>query len=90
MYVVRDNLEELLLKLKWDGDLQYQRMIVVTENINHLKPLAPFLNQLSIRVVTDQDLLTAPFAEMFYQWDGMGWIKDQTLQQQATGCFVRL
>jgi len=69
VYVVRDRVEELMLQLKWDEGLNHKWLLVVTENLNHLKPLTPFLGQLSIRAVTDRDLLNEPFASLFHQWE---------------------
>lgn len=81
VYVARDSVEELTLQLKWDGGLGRKRILVVAENLNYLKPLAPFLGRMSVRAVTDRDLLEERFENMFHRWDGSGWARDEALQK---------
>ncbi|MDQ0341156.1 hypothetical protein J2S00_004000 [Caldalkalibacillus uzonensis] len=54
--MARDDVYDLMLYLKWNKNPE-QRIIVVTEKLEHLSPLDPFLSDLRIRATTDEDLM---------------------------------
>lgn len=73
VYVVRGDMQDLLINLKWHSFTE--RMIVVTESLNHLQPLNAFAPDLKIRITTDVDL-PGDLRTLFYRWEGTGWVKE--------------
>src|SRR5690625_1159580 len=72
VYVVRGDIQDLLLHLKWQAS--NERLIIVTESLNHLQPLNVYAKDLKARVTTDDDLL-GDFNDMFYKWN-QGWKRE--------------
>lgn len=56
IYVSRGSVEDLMMYLKWKSFSD--RIIIVTENMNHLKPIEVFIQSknLKVRAVTDEGL----------------------------------
>lgn len=80
VYVVRGEVQDLLMYLKWHTFTE--RMIVITESLNHLQPLNAFASELKVRVTTDQDLRD-DLQTLFYHWGGC-WVKeDQQIVKAA-------
>ena len=79
VYVVRGDMNDLLMHLKWETSSK--RMIIITESINHLQPLNIYANDLHVRVTTDKDLGES-FQKMFYKWDN-GWVKESAERKQS-------
>ncbi|MFS0689003.1 hypothetical protein AB1K89_07165 [Sporosarcina sp. 179-K 8C2 HS] len=57
VYVVRGEINDLLMYFKWNGKHFDERLIVITESIKHLQPIKPIANTLKMRVTVDGDLL---------------------------------
>lgn len=55
VYVVRGDVNELLLYLKWNNF--NERLIIVTESLTHLEQLKPFLHNIKLRVILDSSIL---------------------------------
>ncbi|MFD1362752.1 hypothetical protein [Lentibacillus salinarum] len=72
VYVVRGDIQDLLMQLKWKPFTE--RMLIVTESLNHLQPLNIYAPDIKARVTTDEDL-QGDFKDLFYKWDG-GWVKE--------------
>lgn len=84
VFVARDDVYDLLLYMKWNQNPD-QRIIIVTEKLEHLSPLNPFLNDVKIRVTTDEDLLNEEsIDQMFYEWDAGDnvWVKNESIYQK--------
>ncbi|MBO1913269.1 hypothetical protein J4G37_51725, partial [Microvirga sp. 3-52] len=56
VYVVRGDVNDLLMYLKWSGKHFNERLIIITESIKHLQPLKISAETLKVRVALDQDL----------------------------------
>lgn len=56
VYVVRGDVSDLLMYLKWKGEKFKERLIIVTESIRHLEPLKVIAEILKVRVVLDVNL----------------------------------
>jgi hypothetical protein len=54
VYVTRGNSEDLMMFLKWKSFSE--RIIIITETLNYLKPVEAFIQGLKVRVITDQEL----------------------------------
>jgi hypothetical protein len=78
--VIRDNIHDLLLKLKW-GNLR-DKFVIVTESLDMLCPLEPHLSGRAVRVTTDHEIIHSSIADMFYEWDADNrkWGKDLSLK----------
>ncbi|CAI8950454.1 putative Tudor domain-containing protein [Brevibacillus sp. IT-7CA2] len=72
--VVRGNVEKWEQFLKWE--YANEKIILVAEQLSFIKPLEGYLQDKMIRVTTDIDLKDTPTDELFYQWDGVKWVKD--------------
>ncbi|MCM3711044.1 hypothetical protein [Sporosarcina luteola] len=74
VYVVRGEVNELLMYLKWSGKHFDERLIVITESIRHLQPLKPIVDTLKMRVTVDVDLLKdiEELQDLFYFVDDNG------------------
>ncbi|WP_252502739.1 hypothetical protein [Sporosarcina sp. Marseille-Q4943] len=74
VYVVRGEVNDLLMYLKWSGKHFDERLIVVTESIRHLHPLRPIADTLKMRITIDVDLLKNidDFQNLFYFVDEDG------------------
>jgi hypothetical protein len=72
VYAVRGDLQDLLMYLKWKPFPE--RILVITESLNHLDPLNAYAPDLKIRAITDADL-KGSFQDLFYMWDD-GWKKE--------------
>lgn len=85
VYVVRGDMTDLLMHLKWNRFAE--RLIIVTESLNHLQPLNVYASDLKIRVTTDDDL-RGDFQNLFYFWDGNDndWVKEnRRIAHMTTG-----
>lgn len=56
VYVVRGDINDLLMYLKWSGKHFTERLIIITESIRHLQPLKVTAETLKVRVAVDADL----------------------------------
>ena len=56
VYVVRGDVNDLLMYLKWSGKHFNERLIIITESIRHLQPLKVTAETLKVRVAVDADL----------------------------------
>lgn len=56
VYVVRGDVDDLLMYLKWSGKHFNERLIIITELIRHLQPLKVTAETLKVRVAVDVDL----------------------------------
>lgn len=74
IYITRGKVDDLLMHIKWEDKI-HGKVIIVTDNLNYLKPLEGFIDKLNVRITTDQDLLHSPLSEMFYQWKDGQWSK---------------
>ena len=70
VYVVRGEVNDLLMYLKWRGQHFDERLIVITESIRHLQLLKSIADTLKVRVTVDVDLLndTKNFRIFFILW----------------------
>lgn len=77
VYVVRGDVSDLPMYLKWKGKQFDGRLIVVTESIRHLQPLNLILENLKLRVAIDVDLKggTKDHHKLFYFIDETGELK---------------
>jgi len=55
-YVLRGDVNDLLLYLKWKGKSFNERLIIVTESLLHLRPLKVVAETLKLRVALDMNL----------------------------------
>lgn len=74
VYVVRGEVNDLLMYLKWSGKYFDERLIVITESIRHLQPLKTIADTLKMRVTVDVDLLKdiEDLHNLFYLLDENG------------------
>lgn len=56
VYVVRGDVNDLLMYLKWNGKHFNERLIIITESIRHLQLLKVTAETLKLRVAVDVDL----------------------------------
>ena len=56
IYVVRGDVNDLLMYLKWDGKNFNERLILITESLRYLQPLIVNLKKSKTRVITDINL----------------------------------
>jgi len=56
VYVVRGDVSDLLMYLKWKVNHFNERLIIVTESIQHLKPLKVIPRELKLRGIIDLEL----------------------------------
>ena len=57
VYVVRGEVNDLLMYFKWSGKKFNERLIIITESIRHLQPFKEIAETLKVRVAVDVDLL---------------------------------
>lgn len=78
VYVVRGDINEFLMYLKWRESSFNKRMIVIAESLRHLESLKPSLEPFKIRLVLDQDLAkeTEELQNYFYYLDKGEFIQD--------------
>jgi len=74
VYVVRGDLRDLLMYLKWSGKYFNERIILITESIRHLQPIVLISKKLKLRVAVDVDLSgnTKVHQKLFYFMDETG------------------
>jgi len=74
VYVVRGDVNDLLMYLKWNGKNFNERLIIVAESIKHLQPLKVSAATLKIRVALDVDLRDEikDLQKLFYFLDESG------------------
>lgn len=56
VYVVRGDVSDLLMYLKWRRKNFNDRIIIITESIRHLQPLKLIIENFKLRVTVDKDL----------------------------------
>lgn len=66
--VVKNNTQEIQNEWRFIKPNPNKRMIVLTENLNWLKPINEFLIPCKVRVALESDL-DVPIEQMFYHWD---------------------
>lgn len=74
VYVVRGDVNDLLMYLKWNGKNFNERLIIVAESIKHLHPLKVSAATLKLRVALDVDLRDEikDLQKLFYFLDESG------------------
>lgn len=74
VYVVRGNVNDLLMYLKWNGKHFNERLIIIAESIKHLQPLKVSVATLKLRIVLDEDLQdeVKDLQKLFYFLDESG------------------
>jgi len=74
VYVVRGNMSDLLMFLKWRGEQHNERFIIITESFHHLRPLVMINKKLKLRIALDFDLQneTVSIQDIFYLFNGSG------------------
>lgn len=73
VYVLRGDMQDLLMHLKWHPF--NERLLIVTESLNHLQPFNLYAPSLKVRVTTDDDL-KGNFQHLFYSWHEKEWVKE--------------
>lgn len=75
VYVTRGKVDDLMMFLKWRSFSE--RIIIVTESFNFLKPLEVFIksSQLKIRATTDEHLKLRE--ALFYRFSGDKWVLEK-------------
>lgn len=79
VYVVRGDINDFLMYMKWKGDGFNERVIVIAEEIRHLELLKHALLPLKARVTLDSDLLSEVehVQNIFYFLKDGDFVKDQ-------------
>ncbi|MCZ2260645.1 hypothetical protein [Sporosarcina sp. G11-34] len=74
VYVVRGDVNDLLMYLKWNGKHFNERLILITESIQHLEWPKVSAEKLKLRVALDMDLRddTKDLPKVFYFLDESG------------------
>ncbi len=74
VYVVRGDINDLLMYLKWSGKHFNERLIIITESFRHLQPLKVNAKTLKVRVAVDLDLQEdiEDLQKLFYFLDESG------------------
>lgn len=74
VYVVRGDVNDLLMYLKWNGKNFNERLIIITESIKHLQPLKISAAKLKLRIALDMDLRdeVKDLQKLFYFLDESG------------------
>ncbi|QUW23390.1 hypothetical protein JSQ81_07660 [Sporosarcina sp. Marseille-Q4063] len=74
VYVVRGDVNDLLMYLKWNGKNFNERLIIIAESIKHLQPLKVSAATLKLRVALDEDLRDGvkDLQNLFYFLDEAG------------------
>lgn len=74
VYVVRGDVNDLLMYLKWNGKNFNERLIIIAETIKHLQPLKVSAATLKLRVALDEDLRdeVKDLQKLFYFLDESG------------------
>lgn len=79
VYVVRGDVSDLLMYLKWKDKKNNDRFVIVTESIQHLKELKLNAKILKLRVALDKDLLgnIKSHQNLFYFFEeSVGYVKE--------------
>lgn len=74
VYIVRGDIQDLLMHLKWKPFPE--RLLIVTESLNHLQPFNIYVPDIKVRVTTDDDL-NGEFGNLFYGWKSGSWQKEK-------------
>lgn len=73
VYVVRGDVSDLLMYLKWRGRYFNERIIIITESLRHLEYIIMNAVRLKIRIALDIDLRDVNnFSDIFYFLDESG------------------
>lgn len=90
VYVVRGDVNDLLMYLKWGGKHFNERLIIITESIRHLQPLKVTAETLKLRVAVDVDLRDdiEDLQKLFYFLDESGEFISEVEKQGNMGEFV--
>ncbi|PIC68941.1 hypothetical protein CSV77_16400 [Sporosarcina sp. P16b] len=74
VYVVRGDVNDLLMYLKWGGKHFNERLIIITESIRHLQLIKVNAKKLKVRVAIDVDLRESigDLRKLFYFLDESG------------------
>ena len=85
VYVVRGDVNDLLMYLKWKGKHFNERLIIITESIRHLESLKQIVETLKVRVAVDLDLQEdiKNLQKLFHYMDGSG---DFVSELKEEGC----
>jgi hypothetical protein len=75
--VLKDNTADIQSEWRYNPPDPTRRLIVVTENLNFLKPLQDILIKCKVRVILEQELYdrNLTFDSLFYMWTGEEWSK---------------
>ena len=74
VYVLRGDVNDLLMHLKWNGKHFNERLIIITELIRQLQPLKVTAETLKVRIALDVDLQDdiGDLQKLFYFLDESG------------------
>lgn len=74
VYITRGKIDDLMMYLKWKN--VSERIIIIAENLNQLKPLEIFLKEvhLKVRVTTDEQLKKE--SPLFFKYIDNQWIEE--------------
>lgn len=79
VYVLRGDMTDFLSFMKWKGDMFDGRLLLITENLDHLELIKPALINTKVRVALDQDLLQSVqhIQNLFYFLNEGNFVKDR-------------
>ncbi|WP_262173241.1 hypothetical protein [Saccharococcus sp. Marseille-Q5394] len=80
VYVIRGDVSDLPMYLKWDGKNFNERVIIITESIRHLQLINETAKNLRLRVSIDNDLQihNVNLYKLFYFFDEVGAFKRES------------
>lgn len=80
VYVVRGDTKDIINFFKWNENNSNKRILLITESMNHIKPILPHIKNANIIITTDQDLLKADsFKKLFYKLEDDGNIQKHAM-----------
>ena len=83
--MVRGDVNDLLMHLKWIGKHFNERLIIITELIRHLQPLKVTAETLKVRIALDVDLQDdiGDLQKLFYFLDESGEFISEVDEQKS-------
>lgn len=82
VYVVRGDTTDLQERYMWKKPLS-ERIVIVTERLNHLKSLEPYMSEMKVRVTVDEEIRSQKFYKWADgQWKAMQMRKREVLQHE--------
>ena len=91
VYVVRGDVNDLLMYLKWIGKHFNERLIIITELIRHLQLLKVIAETLKVRIALDVDLQDdiGDLQKLFYFLDESGEFISEVDERKSDWLFGR-